>query len=401
MKMWRELSSTKAVTGAALLLCIALSGGAAAGSGLDAGYRQVYENAYRAMTNGQAFEGAVALVEMMRTVPGDDASIADSLVGPWQLLGFAYYYLFDWPNRTDLETEVLKPDEYVSDKLFMAVMDAGSGDQGKAGVALYRLEGLSKSEHLAVRVVALYIVGEPYFFGGEYAQKPAVAEMVLNYPNLDFRRCIIEMPVYYTLDAARKADKSDQYLLENVIYWGGRKEMVLEASPGLAKAAEALPSMNLRDLNDAVITRWAEGLASDPNPDSRYTVVSLLAKTCYTPARRECAKAGLEALANQPPTTPDVLRARVLLAEFAREDHEPKALQGLAQDLLRLGIPPCTPERSMYEAIKETAQHAARYYTRLGWHTLAIQMHEALAAKFPGSALAEKELEKADALRTD
>lgn len=357
--------------------------------------------AYGELTSGALHDGAVRLIELLRDTPGDDASHADALVGPSQLLGFAIASLMTWPDRTRLLTEVLNPDEYPTDKLLIATMQAGSGIQSMALPARKTLEDLAKSGHLAVRVTALYILGEPYYYRGKPSQKPSVAELVLSYPNLEFSRCLIEMPVYYTLDKAAKAAAADRNLFEGVIYWGGRKEFVLQASPGLAKAAEALPSMNYRDLDDGVVGQWAESLISEPNPRARYTVVSMLAKTCGTPERRTRARAGLKALADLPPATPDVLRARMLLAEFARADHDPKTLLALVQSLLRLGVLPCTAERSMYEAVMQTAQHASRYFTLLGHHTMAIQMHDALAAKFPDTALAESEYKKADAIRAD
>ena len=360
-----------------------------------------HAQAYNEFATGALHEGAVRLIELLRDTPGDDASHADTLVGPSQLLGFAIASLMTWPDRTRLLTEVLNPDEYPTDKLLIATMQAGSGIQSMALPARKTLEDLAKTGHLAVRVTALYFLGEPYYYRGAASQKPSVAELVLAYPNLEFSRHLIEMPVYYTLDKAAQSADSDKYLLEGVIYWGGRKELVLQASPGLAKAAEALPSMNFRDIDEAVVGRWSDGLVSEKDPKIRYTVVSLLAKTCGTPERRDKARAGLEALAALPPATPDVLRARLLLADFARAGHDPKTLLSLVQGLLRLNVLPCTAERSMYEAVMQTAQHASRYFTLFGHHTMAIQTHDALAAKFPDTALAEAEYKKADAIRAD
>jgi hypothetical protein len=142
-------------------------------------------------------------------------------------------------------------------------------------------------------------------------------------------------------------------------------------------------------------------LAGDSNPRSRYTVISMLAKTCNTPERRAAARGGLEAVAGLAPTTPDVLRARTMLADFARTDNEPEALLPIVLNLLKLGVLPCTAERSMYESVMQSAQHAAKYYTRVGWHQQAIQVHEALAAKFPETTLADGELKQAEAIRAD
>jgi len=383
-----------------LLFSVTLIAAAPAAAQFQATVAAAEAQAHQELTSGAVHDGAVRLVELLRDAPGDDAAVADSFVGPSQLLGFAIASLMTWPDRGRLG-EILKPDEYPTDKLLIAVMQAGSGMQNLALPARKTLEDLAKLDHLAVRVTALYILGGPYYYRGMPPQKPSVAEMVLSYPELEFSRCLIEMPVYYTLDKIAKTGDVDRYLFEDVIYWGGRKEFVLQASPGLARAAEALPSMHSRDLNDEVAERWADALSTEANPRARYTIVSMLAKTCGTPERRARVRAGLKALADMPPASPDVLRARMLLAEHARADHDPRTLLGLVQGLLRLGVLPCTAERSMYEAVMQTAQHATRYFTRLGWHAMAIQAHEALAAKFPDTVLAEAELKQADAIRAD
>ncbi len=363
--------------------------------------RAEYEQAYREMTGGNAVDGVIRLIELVRTVPGDDVNYADSFVGPAQLLGFGVASLLDWPERTRLLLEVLKPEEEPADKLLIAGMQAGSGIQAMAFPARAALEELSKSDHLAVRATALYLLGEPYYYSGAYTQNPAIAGLVLSYPQLEFTRCIIEMPVYYTLDKASKGATENTNLLQDVLYWGGRKDKVLAASPGLARAAASLPSMSSADITDATVGGWADGLADETDPRARYTVVSILAKTCTSPERRALARAGLQDLAKQPPATPDVMRARLLLAEHARADYDTDTVGAQVRALLNLGVLPCTAERSMYESVMQAAQHAARYYLRLGLHDMATGMHEALAAKFPDTALSAEELAKADAIRAD
>ena len=275
------------ISAVSCLLALILASGTAAGdAGLDAGSRERYAAACRAISSGEIFDGAVELIELLRDVPGDDAALADAFVGPSQLLGFAIASLMDWPDRTRLLSDVFKPDEYPTDQLLISTMQAGSGIQGIALPARVALEKLAKDSHQAVRAAALYILAQPYYFPGTSTQNPAIAELVLAYPELEFSQCLIEMPVYYALDEARKAGSGEKNLLGGVLYWGGRKEMVLQASPGLARAAEALPSMNLRDLDENTVAQWAAGLANDPDSRSRYTVVSLLAKTCWDAGRR-------------------------------------------------------------------------------------------------------------------
>lgn len=368
---------------------------------MNAEWTRTYKNAYEAVTHGSAYDGTVQLIEMLRAVPGDDVAHSDSLIGPAQLLGFSVASLLDWPQRTSLLSDVLEPNTYETDELLIASMQAGSGVQSMALPARFKLKKLSESNHLAVKVAALYILGEPYYYSGTYTQDPAVAELVLSYPNLEFTRCIIEMPVYNALGDAINDGASEKYLLGDVVYWGGRREPVLQASAGLARAAEALPTMNIQDLDDDVVTQWAISLSNDPLPQSRYTIVAMLAKSCNTPERRAAARLGLDVLAKQKANTPDVVRARTLLADFARKDHQPESLLRIVLDLLTLDVLPSTAERSMYESVMQTSQHASKYFTLYGYHQEATQIHEALAAKFPETTLSTTELRANDALQAD
>ncbi len=366
---------------------------------LDAKMQTLYKDAYGLMTKGEPYAATVQLIELLRTVPGDDVQWADALIGPSQLLGFSVASLLDWPQRSTLLEEVLQPDTYPTDALLIAALKAGSGVQSMALPAQMTLKQLGEGKHLAVKAAALYILGQPYYYSGSHMQSPAMAELVLNYPNLEFSRCLVEIPVYNTLSKALEEGVSEKNLLGEVLYWGGRKEQVLQASSGLSKAAEALPTMNFKALDDTVIQKWAASLEGEETPHSRYTLVSLLSKSCTTPKRRAAAQSALAAVAERAPASPDILRARMLLADFAQKEHDVERPSSLSLNLLKLDLLPCTAERSMYEATMHTVQHTARYYTRYGFVKQALQLHEALASKFPNSTLAESETKQAKALR--
>jgi len=384
-----------------LLLFGFTSGAAPAVPRLDAQSQALYAAAYQAITTGHAYGGAVELIELLRSVPGDSIDLADAFVAPSQLLGFAVASLMDWPERIQLLSEVLAPDVYPTDELLIAALKLGSGVQSMALPARMTLETLATGEHLGVRAAAVCFLASSYYFGGGHAQPPALEEMVRNHSSLEFMRCVVETPVVDTLSKAIEQDKPDANLLADVPYCSGDPRKVFEVSPGLAKAAEALPSMDVKDLTDATVTRWADGLVADASPHRRYTIISLLAKTCTTPERRSAARAGLMAVAKLPPLSPDIIRASTLLVDFDMADNRSETIESRALDLLKLAVLPCTAERSMYESVMQTAQHAARYYTRLGMHQQAVRIHETLAAKFPNTTLAVSEQEKADAIRTD
>src|SRR5690606_17750537 len=101
----------------------------------------------------------------------------------------------------------------------------------------------------------------------------------------------------------------------------------------------------------------------------------------------------------EPPASTAVIRARSAVAAFAMADHDARKAFEMAQSLATLEIMPATAERSVYEVALNTSQNASKYFTYYGHVNLAIQTHEALAAKFPGSTLARIEQPKADRLR--
>ena len=134
----------------------------AAEPALDAKMQTLYKDAYGLMTTGEPYAATVQLIELLRTVPGDDVQWADALIGPSQLLGFSVASLLDWPQRSMLLKEVLQPDTYPTDALVIAALKAGSGVQSMALPAQMTLKQLGEGKHLAVKAAALYILGQPY-----------------------------------------------------------------------------------------------------------------------------------------------------------------------------------------------------------------------------------------------
>lgn len=68
--------------GGSFLFLLFAFGGATAAPRLDAQSQEVYANAYQSMTMGHAYDGAVQLIELLRSVPDNNIDLADAFVGP-------------------------------------------------------------------------------------------------------------------------------------------------------------------------------------------------------------------------------------------------------------------------------------------------------------------------------
>ena len=94
-----------------VVLCLPVGVCAAHAASEPAFGAEAYRAAHAEVASGNVYDGAVHLIELLRSVPGDAVRLADQMVGPAQLLGFCIASLMDWPDRTRLLTEVLKPED--------------------------------------------------------------------------------------------------------------------------------------------------------------------------------------------------------------------------------------------------------------------------------------------------
>jgi hypothetical protein len=196
--------SSPAVRGfAGLAAALILAGAATAQDGAAGDLEAATRLAFSRMTSGDAVGGAEILIEALRSCPPDQAEAADRFVGPAQLLGFSIASLMDWPERRLVEEELLRPEAHPTDRLLLAAMKAGSGMDTLALPAYGELIALAKLDHLPVRLTALYFIAQPYYYDRKFQQDAAVAEMLLNFPDLAMTRNLVEIPVWNTLKAAR------------------------------------------------------------------------------------------------------------------------------------------------------------------------------------------------------
>ncbi len=367
--------------------------------------QQEYETAFDLATSGAAFDAAVLLFEAVRELPGDDPALAEALIGPAQLLVFIAASLTDYNDWMRFLNHVVDEDNHVTDQLIASGLRAGMPGQGRRFVGYHGLKTASGDEHQAVKVAALFARAAPYWLANmpqnrnEYHS--AVAEMVLRYPNLSLSRHVIEMSVWRTAKEAAMSGERDVHLFQDVLYAGGREEPILAVSPGLQAIKQALPSLNIKDIDDATIAQLADLLNEARDPEVRYALLCLLDRLELTPKWRALLRSALQRLARPMPRTADEALARLMLVHFALEDGNDGLLRAqLAQLMPSKPLPP-TPERNLYVEYVWAARQAAGYFTRYGRYGPAKQAHEALANRFPTTRVAQQALEAINAMDTD
>lgn len=382
----------KRVAAALLVLCLVLSF-SAVGQPFNA--HRVHKDAFELATTGAAYDAAVLLIDAFRECPADD-TVAESLVAPGQLLGFIGAFLMDWPERRSLQNQVLDPETYPTDRLLIAVLKAGSEVQGMAAEAYGDLVALAQSDHLTVRITALSILASAHYYPTRPMHREALAELLRDFPQVSATRYTVEGTVLDTLGESLGNKNNDGNLLRKLALRDDRRERALAVSPLLRIAAEHIPALNAHDINDDTITAWAQALQQERDPETRYALLRLLKSTVRNEANMEVMRPVLRALTRPVPRTADEAYAQLLLARYDCHDRRINAMRGHIEFLMPRAPLPCTPARNLYEESLKTAQNYAAYFTRYGYDAEAVRVRQAIAARYPGTSLAEAELRKVE-----
>ncbi len=353
-----------------------------------------YETAFTMATSGQSFAAAELLFESARELPGDDPALVEQLIGPAQLLVFIAASLSDYNDWMYFLNHVVDEETYVTDRMIASGLRAGMPGQGRRFTGYHGLKVASKEEHQAVKVGSLFVRAAPYWLPNMPQNKneyhSAVAEMVLRYPDLSLSRQVIEMSVWRTAKEAAMSGETDVYLFKDILYAGGREEPILAKSAGLQVIADILPSLNIKDITDEMISEFADMLDEARDPEVRYAIMSLLDRLELTPKWRALLQNALKRLSKPMPRSADEALARLLLIHFALEDKDHGKIRSyLAQGLPNKPFPP-TAERNLYVESVWAMNQAANYFTRYGRYADGRQVHEKLKERFPETQVSKK-----------
>ncbi|HDP35888.1 MAG TPA: hypothetical protein ENN29_12360 [Candidatus Hydrogenedentes bacterium] len=367
--------------------------------------QQEYEMAFTLATSGAAYDAGVLLFEAARELPGDDPALVEALIGPAQLLVFIAASLTDFNDWMMFLNHVVDEENHVTDRLIASGLRAGMPGQARRFLGYHGLKTTSQEEHQAVKVASLFVRAAPYWLPNMPQNKneyhSAVAEMVLRYPNLSLSRHVVEMSVWRTVKEASMAGERDVHLFRDVLYAGGREEPILAVSAGLRALKQALPSLNLKDIDDETISQLADLLNEARDPDVRYALLCFIDKLELTTKWRALLRGALQRLSRPMPRTADEALARLILIHFALMDGNDGLVRAHLAQLWPRGPFPPTPERNLYVESLWAAHEAARYFTRYGRYAPAEQAYQALAEHFPETQAAQRALDAIAALRED
>lgn len=375
-----------AMTCGVALMC----GGAGAGMGGTA-IEAVETRAYDQLIAGEVWEGSLALVDLLRTVPGDDPALADSMTGPAQLLGFAVTFLMNWDQRRALQNEYLKPDEYVTDRLLIAGVKVAA-DLGRAKYleSYVTLREIATGDHEAARVAALCFLADPYYFQDLPSVKRHTAELYLRYGDRAIARNLLRQTLCKTVKAQVAQPPAKKSVFAGILYSGGRPGPIRAVDPAIARVTDVLPGYRIGTDREQAVREWADLAKSEADEEVRYLSLRLLAAADGAPEGAVHAREAAREAAARAEDTRDAALARGMALEYARKALDFDEMGQWAHRLLQQGLLPGEPERCLYEWEVRAAQHAAETYARYGYHQEAQNIYRGLARKYPRSELAER-----------
>lgn len=370
--------------------------------------------AARATAEGQVAEGDHAgaidtLLQSLRDADPARPELADPAYGNGQLVSYVLLHLMPEPAAYTYLEKGFKPELYETDKMLKVLCTLAIGLYGaqkdtQTAEAAY----LTDTENHIVRAISIFFLSNPYFFENEKAFTGQYVEMLSqDYPTLELTQVSLNFPLYAareTGDIIELAEEIGATEAKSLSYapWSANLHARIQDSArnfsgkGATTRAEAVAPL-LRGMEEA--RDWRE----------RHFSLLLMKGEFDGPLGAEM-RDGARHLAGRKENTPDVLQARVLLAETlsadcAREPEDVEILEetlSVAETLLETGVGVTTPERVMWETWAYGLQGCARNLAAAGHHEEALALYTALEARIPGSKIAAAcEEARAELLRND
>jgi len=368
---------------------------------------------------GNLRSAADLLAASWRDLPEAWPELADTATASMQLLLFIMEYLMDETTVSQFVRESLNPEASDSDKFIRTVYDIAIGQEtpGKTQAAI-EMTYLTESKNPFVRIGALFMLSDPYYFSDSKFVEGMSGTLVRDFPDLTITQEALRLTVYEV--ARDEPDIIEQALpLEPADPAVDQKDLSLSAMP----EQTASPATLLE--NDAVVECLREVL-----PDLGANPALAVQKTCETAvsaagwrtrygclviAERTAKKAGLaipeaaiSALANRTDPTPEVAHARVLAGDRFRNSYSSKAGQALldkaVQDTIQLLSTAWTAhpyERNLYEENLKEVQNMADWMAKNGHSSEAVELYKAMMAKYPNSIVSSACANKLQGLGTE
>lgn len=339
--------------------------------------------------SGQRLEAANLLLKSLREIPPDRPDLASPAVGAVQVLLFDTEYLMQREERTSFYAQSLDETGHPIDLLLATLMrfsdDAGISVE-EAGRCAKDLFSLTQGQHRAIRLGALYIMSDPYYFYDTDWAGVARNQIARDFPGTEL---------------AEEAQRLVLFRAHQLGPEGFRAAFNLKEKDGSLRAlsqrlrADAVGSVLYGQVrvsgvgkgDAACATALAAVAAATGKCTEEYAALNIMADLDKTAASSEIRAAATAAIErNNNPRA--VFRARTLRLDLARAEGDPEAILEDVRALLAVEDIPLVPERNNYEELMNHVRQSAERLAGLGRAEEARGLLRRLADRFPGSALA-------------
>ena len=356
-------------------------------------------SAYTDVNNNRMIDALQKLIELFRTVPENDIESAEALLGPLHLYNFiiSEFYRPEYLYKEKL----IQKDQYPSDKLLMAVacLNDTTARKNMAYPVMSWLGELTQIDNLSIKfladTVSVYSLTSEEYLTYKTRDIPLLSEINKQFVNLFFEkypdslatqfvlqdllnRSIEKVISTYTMDDAATLVQTyierpgNLYLLASFNGAGISSDKVNILS-GFTKAKDVLPSLNLFDISEQVIRKWAEILQDEQDVNARYTLITFLkCSNAINKDYQEIIKTALLSASRKTDLTTDVLYAKFTLLDLAMKYYWIKEAEESLMDISQLEIlPPMPGIKSVYTRQKLLMEKGASFFTRLGYYDIA------------------------------
>ena len=345
--------------------------------------------------NGQRLEAATYLLQTLRDIPRDRADLALPAIGAVQLLMFDNEYLMFDAEREALYDGTLDEENSEMD-LFLATLMRYVADTGMTQEEVNQcardLTKLAGCEHLAVRVGALFLMSDPYYFYDTGLAQQARDDILKFFPDVDLAQEAQRLSLYY---ARGKGAQGLKEVMERTTDKGELRSHSLRMQADSVGSAihQAIDGASSEEADAACVAGLAAKVRSAADPIDVYAALNVLEGFHETSSVGDVSAAASDAIARNidPRCT---FRARVIRMSVARVQGDADLAFQDADALLRTDPIPVVPDRNNYEEIKNSIQQTADFLAQQGRNNEARQLLRDLAGRFPGTLLFTKVEEK-------
>lgn len=353
----------------------------------------------RATAEGLIAQGDYAgaldvLILSIRQVDPARAELADAVYSSGQMVSYVLLHLMPETEAYRYLDTGFDPVKYETDKMVKALCIMAIGLYGaEKDAQTAQVAYLTSSTNEVVRAISMFFLSNPYFFPNEEGFTGQYVEILSEeYPQLELTQVAMSFPLYAAsqtgdVEALSKMTTESKSKSLKQVTWTGDLWGRVAASVGSSNTEKARL--------DGEFTPLVQGITDAADWRTRHFSL-LLMKGALGKGYESRVIDATRQLADSRLNTPDVLQARIVLADALSanciEYPEDEAILAeaveVAEKALQSGVTGTTPERVMWETWAYGIQNCAKNLALAGHAKEAIALFNELSAKIPGSKIA-------------